>query len=109
MQPWYLEGNMKRLLILVALFGTLAVGFHPQPAQSADASAAWNQVAASYNFNTTFGGMMNSTFEQNYRGADFSSDFAAILSAVSHAMGTEPPPLGGGDLMHASLANWPDT
>ena len=96
---------MKRLLILVVLFG--ALGLSVQPAESADASSAWNQFAASYNFNTTFSGMMNSTFAQNYRGSNFNSDFGAILQAVSQVMGTEPPPLGGGDLMHASLANWP--
>jgi hypothetical protein len=98
---------MKRLLILIVLFA--ALGLYVQPAQSADATSAWNTVAASYNFNTTYSGMMNSTFSQNYRGTNFSADFSAILQAVAQVMGTDPPPLGGGDLMSASLAHWPDS
>jgi len=99
---------MKRLLILVALFGALALSLHPQPAQSADASAVWNQFAATYNFNQTNGGMINSTFGENYHGEDFAGDFSQILRAVSEVMGTDPPPWGAGDLMDASLESWPD-
>lgn len=98
---------MKRLLILAILTGVLGLG--TQPVQSADASAAWNSVAANYNFNTTTGSMLNSTFEQNYHGNTFEGDFTAILRDVASLMGTEPPPLGGGDLMNESLVNWPDS
>lgn len=98
---------MKRLLILLALFGVL--GLHAQPAQSADASSAWNQVAASYHFNQSWGGATGSTFAQNYRGSDFNADFAGILQAVSQLMVTETPPYGGGDVMSTSLSNWPDS
>jgi hypothetical protein len=100
---------MKRLLILVALFGALSLSLQPDPAQSADATSAWNAVAASYNFNTTYGGMMNSTFAQNYSGSDINADFTAIIQVVSQAMGTRTPPWGIGDVMNSSLANWPDS
>jgi len=97
---------MKRLLILVITL--VVLGLHVQPAQSADATVAWNQIAASYHFSTTYGGFMNSTFAQAYHGSDFSTEFPAILSAVAQVMGTEPPPYGGGDVMSASLQNWPN-
>jgi hypothetical protein len=99
---------MKRLLILVALFGALGLSFHPQPAQSADATSAWNSVAAQYNFNTSASAMMGSTFAQNYRGTDFNTDFGAILAHVAGLMGTHSPPFGEGDVMSTSLSNWPD-
>ena len=98
---------MKRLLILVALFGVLAL--HAQPAESADASSAWNQFAASYHFNQSWGGATGSTFEQNYRGSDFNADFSGILAAVAEVMATEAPPYLGGDVMSTSLSNWPDS
>jgi hypothetical protein len=100
-----LGGNMKRLLILVVLFGALAL--YAQPAQSSDATAVWNQMAAGYHFNQTFSGAMGSTFGQNYRGTDFNTDFAGILEAVAQVMGTDIPPWDNGDVMSTSLQNWP--
>lgn len=96
-----------RQLILIGVAVAL-IGLLPAAVQSADASGAWNQVAASYNFNTTYGGAMNSTFAQNYHGSNFSADFNAILNAVAQAMGTFVPPLGGDDILNTSLQNWPD-
>jgi hypothetical protein len=104
----FVEANMKRLMILVLAI-TVAVGLQQQPAHSADATSAWNAVAASYNFDTTYGAMMGATFAQAYRGTDFNTDFAAILDAVANAMATNPPVHSGGDVMSTSLQNWPDS
>ena len=97
---------MKRLLILVAL--VIGLGLQASTAQSADASSAWNQFAAGYHFNQSWGGAIGSTFAQNYHGEDFNADFAAILSDVAQIMGTGIPPFTDDDVMSASLNNWPD-
>ena len=97
---------MKRLMILVVLVA--ALGLQANTAESADASSAWNQFAASYHFNQSWGGAMGSTFAQNYHGENFSADFGAILSNVAQVMGTGIPPFSDDDVMSTSLTDWPD-
>ena len=97
---------MKRLLILVTI--VMALGLHTTAAQSADATSAWNHLAAQYNFGTTQGAPIGETFAQAYNGSDFNTDFAGILDAIAQAMTTSTPPYQGGDVMSTSLQNWPD-
>ncbi|MDQ3024869.1 MAG: hypothetical protein M3R04_10930 [bacterium] len=97
---------MRRLLIVILI--AAALGLHASIVESADASSVWDANAASYNFDTTSGAMMGSTFAQNYSGGNFNADFAAILDAVAQAMSTSIPPLGGSEVLSTSLQNWPD-
>jgi hypothetical protein len=97
---------MKKLLIILMVM--LGLAFQASAAQSADATSAWNSLAANYNFSTTSGGSLGATFADSYIGSDLENDFVHIITGVAQIMGTPVPPYEPDDLMNASLQNWPD-
>lgn len=78
---------------------------------SQDVTALWNAEAATFNFNTTAGAAVQTTFAESFNGSDFLSSFHEILTAIDKTArpdSTNPPGLGGDDPMLASLENYPD-
>jgi hypothetical protein len=94
---------MKMHLLLGILIGALLFS---APAEAADATSAWNSVAASYNFTE---GPVPATwsFYNAYQGNNFEADFAGIMDAVAGIMGASSG-LSGDDQMSVSLQNWPE-
>lgn len=88
------------VLLLVGLAGCCC------KAEAADASTAWNELAASYNFQTV-PTSPNVTFLQGYSGSDFTNDFADIMARVGEAMSASYPDPDGDEVMNTAIQNWP--
>ena len=75
-------------------------------AATADATAAWNFYAASYNFDSSSGAGLATTFGDAYNGGNFASDAAGITFWVNQAMSGGSPDVSPEELMLARLQNW---
>lgn len=73
-----------------------------------DATFVWDAVAESYNFPTVASATLTGSFESEYLGADFETDFAGVLRAVATALGTATPGYSGEIGLREGVENWPD-
>lgn len=98
---------MKAWTALIALAFVFIVMF-ATPALAVDATVEWDGYSAQYNFPTVDAATLDGTFETEYFGQDFATDFRSILDAVAQALGTSPPHYMGDDELKAGIENWPD-
>jgi len=80
---------------------------------SVDASSTWDSCCANFEFPSTATTPATATFADAWNSVPnhtmtFADAFRGIQSYVSNTMGMLDPGFGDGELMNASIQNWPD-
>jgi len=102
---------IHRIAIIAAVMFTLATATPANAVDTIDASAQWDAVASTYNFDRTDDPDVTAltTFSSAYNGSSFTTDFEGIWSAIAQALATDAPDYDGDDLMKFGIENVPQT
>jgi hypothetical protein len=87
--------------IILCAFASIVLSVSMASA-TVDGPTAWNQVAASFNFQL-YPAAPSATFEDAYYGDDFEADFAAAMRSVAQIMGGKLGTSHGDDTINFTL------